>query len=49
MRLDMELEFEQRLEQRSDKRKKARLEIERKDLLNSLELKEGVKEVLAIV
>ena len=41
MRLDMELEFEQRLEQRSDKTKEnARLEIERKDLLNSLELKE---------
>jgi DNA repair exonuclease SbcCD ATPase subunit len=41
MRLDMELEFEQRLEQRSDKTKEnARLEIERKDLLNSLEFKE---------
>ena len=41
MRLDMELEFEQRLEQRSDKMKEnARLEIERKDLLNSLEFKE---------
>ncbi len=41
MRLDMELEFEQRLEQRSDKMKEnARLEIERKELLNSLEFKE---------